>query len=74
MNADGGDLDEDIGEDCVDVDQLEDDIDVVFLRKGGGERGWMWTMLSRLPALFELFEPVDTLGRRQGGGEGPLTG
>lgn len=41
LNAEGGNFGEDIGEDRVDVDRLEADVDVVFLRRGGGERGWM---------------------------------
>ena len=39
LNADGGDFGEETGEDRVDVDRLEADVDVVFLRRGGGERG-----------------------------------
>lgn len=41
LNAEGGNFGEDIGEDRVDVDRLEADVDVVFLRRGGGESGWM---------------------------------
>jgi len=74
LNAEGGDIGEDIGEDRVDVDRLEADVDMVFLRRGGGERGWMWAVLSRQPAPFKLFELVDILGRGRGGGVSPPRG
>jgi hypothetical protein len=74
LNADGGDFGEGIGEDRVDVDRLEAEVDAVFLRTGGGERGCMWVMFSLNPRVFVLCGPVVTLWRGRGGGVSPPRG
>jgi hypothetical protein len=74
LNADGGDFGEGIGEDRVEVDRLEADVDAVFLRIGGGERGCMWLTPSRNPRVFVFCGLVMTLGRDRGGGVSPPGG
>jgi hypothetical protein len=41
LNEEGGDFGEGVGEERVDVDRLDVNVDVVFLRGGGGESGCM---------------------------------
>lgn len=74
MNAVGGGLGDDIGDDRDEVDRLEVDVDVGFRRRGGGESGWMWIMLPRLSALLVLFKLAATPGRCRGEGESPPGG
>jgi len=74
LNAGGGDLGVDNGDDREDVDRLDPDADVGFRRRGGGESGCMGTALSRLLEPFVFLRFVKSLGRGRGGGVSPPSG